>query len=206
MLKVFKIKLNLIKIIMKQIELNSKGDKNINLKSNKQKVDELIQKLNDIVGWNFYLIFEELENIELSDNDKSKISEIVLEKVQLIIEKWQWWELDGAREILSFLWVKSIEFTNEWIQNINKLYNRFNYWFLISLSPSLYNGKLMNWIEYDKIEYSREKLRDFGVTEEELTDEFINSLWAIREILVKMYYHRIRIDTKLTINDLLLLK
>ncbi len=174
--------------------------------SNNRKIEAIKEILKDIWSINFHNILQELCDIELSTEDKISISKMLIIKIQEFVVHGQWWQLDWAKELIDFLWIEVIEYSNEWIENINKLYNRYNYWFLISLSPSLYNGKLVNWKVYDNIKFTREKLIEIGSTEEELTDEYINSLWMLRELLLKMYYYNLKIDTKLSINDILALK
>lgn len=185
---------------MKQLGYNE-GSQNITPESNIQKINEIKEQLSGIGAVNFSFVLQGLQEVGLSDIQKSEIAPFAISKIQNTIKGGHWNDLRGANELLTFLGVESLEFSNNWTKRIADLYQRFSYNFLKNLSPSLFNGRLSDGREYDRNEYTKEKLCEMG--EEELTDEFVNFLWGVREILIHMHSNRIQFNTRLTIGHLL---
>ena len=58
------------------------------------------------------------------------------------------------------------------------------------MSPTLYNEKLFDGRAYDRVAYTRELLQKAGAPPEKTTDAYINTLWDMREVLVRMHRER----------------
>jgi hypothetical protein len=142
----------------------------------------------------------------LKEEEKRNFLDLVTAKMEQTMSGGHFGDLAGAKDLLAFLCVANFEISDEWTRRIEEMYRRFPQGFLASLSPSLYNGKLSDGREYEKIEYTKEKLRAFGASSEEMTDEFVENLWKVREILLLMHYNRVKLAKSLTLGRLLELK
>ena len=60
--------------------------------------------------------------------------------------------------------------------------------------PSLYNGKIGKVREFVKVEFARELLLQYGFSESELTQDFLEHLRKLREILIYMRYNQLNVE------------
>ncbi len=137
----------------------------------------------------FGYILKTLEKEELSEIQKQELANLALQKVQRMIELGNLRGLEHADELLNFLGIENLQFSDEFIKNVNVLFNdsRLDNSFLISLSPFLYDNKLPDGRVYDKKEYTKEKLKKAGFPDESITDEFVNEIWKNRELLILLH-------------------
>jgi hypothetical protein len=126
--------------------------------------------------------------------DLEPTAEIKVELVGLIMKyitdtfrHGQFQNLDGIDKVLQYLEIDRIDFADKQMEKIMKLYGKYSQGFLLSMSPSLYNGKLVDGTPYNKINYVRQLLQKRGAPPEDLTDEHIKELWDFREILIRLH-------------------
>ena len=67
------------------------------------------------------------------------------------------------------------------------------------MSPNVYPGKK----EENRIDYTRKLLNKIGAPEAQLTDEFINTLWENREMMLKLHYNKVNPENLVSMNKLL---
>ncbi len=181
-----------------------KGDKGMSESS--ETATQIIQKLEGNGAVHFGYIRQQLETCTLSPGEKEALAQAAVSKVQDTVKGGHWGDLRGAKELLSFLGIDTLNFSDEWTERVEDFYKRFSRDFLVSLSPMLRNGKIADGRDYDRNQYTRERLIAMGVSESEATDEFINSLWDVREVLIAMHVRRINLDDKNALTQVLMLK
>jgi hypothetical protein len=161
---------------------------------------------------NFIWILGKLQEMELADADHARVAELTVDKIGAMFRHGSWRDLEGALELLNFLKTE-IRLPDEYLQRIAEFYARYSYGFLLSLSPNLINGDC--WIDgegykrYDRIEYTRMRLHQeqehLGLKKEEITDELIDSLWRMREVLILMHINQVDPGSSLTTKKILAL-
>ena len=150
-----------------------------------QAVIDVIEELKEVKTQNYSRLLEQVRGVEISAESKIALTNALFAEIQGQIERGQFGEIERAKDFMNFLGVKEFSLSPDAEQKIVSLYNKYSYGFLREMSPSLYNGKLSDGTEYNKIEYVRQMMRENG---EEPSDEDIKELWRYREILVKLHY------------------
>ncbi len=140
---------------------------------------------------NWDRVLQEMQEVNPSEEQKAELTSWVVGYMQGALQHGQFGNLEGIDPVLDFLQISRLEFPKEYVEKISKLYKKYSLPFLYAMSPTLYNGKLRGGREYDKIEYTRGLLEKSGASSDELTDEYIEELWDLREILVKLHYERV---------------
>jgi hypothetical protein len=141
---------------------------------------------------NFRYIATELMGKALSDKVKEELTSLIIGKIEYCFRHGNFSDLVGARDVLNILGIDKLEFSSEYIDLVKRLYGQFSLGFLMKMAPSLYNGRLEHFDGplYDRNEYTKQLLREKGFSESELTDDFINKLWQVREVLVLLHEQR----------------
>ncbi len=157
-------------------------------------LNRIIERLSDQGSVNFEAIHSELETTPLSDSQKNEIRTLVGGKILDCIRYGNFRDLRGAHSLLKSLDATQLDFDPEWIRFVEQSYDKFSLNFLLSLSPALYDGHLIDGRPYDKIDYTREQLKKGNFATADLTDDYIKKIWDIRELLIHM--HSRNIDVK----------
>jgi hypothetical protein len=158
---------------------------------NGDNLEKLRKELGGFWSVNWNRILQEMQEVNPSEEQRMELTGLVVGYIQGAFRHGQFGNLEGINPVLDFLQVSGLEFPEEYADKIAKFYKKYSLPFLYEMSPSLYNGKLRNGKEYDKVEYVRNLLEKSGASPDELTDEYINGLWEIREILVKLHYEHV---------------
>lgn len=146
---------------------------------------------------NFRLQLLEAKTLSLNVSQKEECIWLVVAKIQKLLELWNFKDLAWAQDFLVYLWGESIvRFDDAWTQKLKTLYEdrRIHLQLLIDMFPSLYNGRIGKVKEFVKVEFARELLLQYGFSESELTQDFLEHLRKLREILIYMRYNQIHVE------------
>lgn len=172
-------------------------------------LEKVKKQLSGAGGVSFKLILNSMKTVELSPFDREAISRMVIIKIAEFIRYGNWDDLEGGKECLEFLGVEGLQASDSFTKKLAELYGRFSYGFLVSLSPNLYNGKCWvhgrGYVKYEQVWYTRMKLRELGIPEEEITDELAGDIWTMRELMILMHINNVKLANSITMNDLLAL-
>lgn len=140
-------------------------------------------------GWslNWSRVLDSMKATGLSPEIKAELVELVGGYIAKAMEHGQFKNLEGIDPVLDYLGISQIDFDPTALDKIQELYQRYSADFLYSMSPSLYDGKLFDGRDYNRIEYTRELLQKSGEPAEHLTDQYIQDLWRFREVLVHFH-------------------
>lgn len=139
---------------------------------------------------NFDFIVTLLEGIDLESNQKVQLSVLVTNKIIQLIQRGNWHDLRGAKELLSLLNITEFGFAEGVLEKIYDIFinPQFSYTLLLELSPTLFDGKLSNGEVYERIPYTKQIMLKYDITDPSLlSDEFIEWLWAVRELLIMLH-------------------
>lgn len=146
----------------------------------------------------FSHVRESLQKSVLSARERRELGLSVVQKVQEVLEGGHFGDLQGAQPLLEMLGVSELQMAPEWSRKIQVFLNRFDEKGLRYLTPPLLlNDKLPNGRPYEKISYARDRLMGMGVSPEEATDEFVNDVFKVRELLLKL--HQARVEKLLSV-------
>lgn len=165
-------------------------------------VQQVIDTLKEPGAVYFPGILEDLTRQDITEENKNALGRLVIEHFESALTRGQFQDLQGVGALLEFLGYKEFILDEAWMGKITHFYNRFPYMFLLGLSPSLFNDRLSDGREYNRIEYAKERLRAFGATDEELSDESVSFLMNMRELLIHMHTSRVSPD-KLQVQKIL---
>ncbi|HEU0050716.1 MAG TPA: hypothetical protein VFQ60_01515 [Patescibacteria group bacterium] len=171
---------------MKPSALEKINDADLSAKDQKT-FFELKEKLEGGSTINWDNVLQGIQSLPQTGELRTRLAGLVGTYIQTAFQLGQFPNLDGIAPVLEFLEISDIEFDPEAMKKIQEFYERYSVGFLYSMSPSLIGGKLWDGKSFDKIEYVREILRKRGEPEDHLTDQYIKSLWNLREVLVKLH-------------------
>ncbi len=161
-------------------------EKNASLSPEQERILGQVKEL--LIGLtNWTRMLDLFKEFNPSEDQKSLLKDLVINYIEVNFKKGTFKNLKGIETVLDYLEISNLEFNPKLIADILKLYDKYPLPFLLSMSPSLYEGKLINGTPYDEVEYVKELLKKQGAVSEELTDDYIKNLWNVREILVKMH-------------------
>jgi len=157
------------------------------IENREERLAELEKDLNSCWTLNWDRILAEAHFLALSSEERQKLAELFVGYIERAVQYGTFGNLEKIDPIMKFFDIDGLEFTQNWLETIMMYYRRFSLPFLYRMSPMLYNGKLVGGGKFEKKGYVREMLVKDGAEAEELTDEFIKTLWRVREILVRMH-------------------
>jgi len=158
--------------------------------------NKIMEYFNGFGTLNWERIEKQLRSISLNEKEKQTLTTAFLRYIERAVHCGQFGNLNGLVRVMNFFSINEISLTEKWVKKILKHLNRFPAAFLHSMCPGLRNGKLRDGRKYEEVknEYVRELLEVEGASEEELTDEFIEELWNVYEIL--MHIHAFNLSEK----------
>jgi hypothetical protein len=139
-------------------------------------------------GVNWVEFYRDLQKLQPSESEKKQLAEKLVTYILKVVKCGAFTNFEGMQPTMQFLQIEAIEFSAEWIETIAGLMSRFSVWFLYDMSPFLYDGKLPGGIKYERMQYTRELLIKRNLMkEEEITDDFLQTLWDAREVMVRLH-------------------
>jgi hypothetical protein len=155
---------------------------------NDMQLDALVKLREDLNGFwslNWERILSVMKGIELREETRQELALLVLGYIERTMIGGHFGNLEGIDVILDYLNIGDVRPTEEWFRLFAEMDARYDQYFLISMYPGLTNGKLHGGGVFEEIEYVRDLLKKKGAPPEHLTDAYIESLWKMREALIR---------------------
>ena len=151
-----------------------------------ERLEELAEDLAGFGTLNWERVFNEARELVLTKKEKENLAELLVGYIERELEKGQLCRLVDVEPVMKFFEVDGLEFTIDRLKTIMKFYNRFSLQFLYRMFPPLYDEAVRKE-NYDKRKYVRELLWKEDAENWEKTDEYIDTLWNLRKLLVRLY-------------------
>ncbi|NTU98452.1 hypothetical protein HGA64_00375 [Candidatus Falkowbacteria bacterium] len=127
------------------------------------------------------------KSLDLTGAEKDELSLLLVGYIGKVVRHGAWVNFEGMQPVMEFFGVESIAFTEQYLEAVSECMVCFSTSFLYDMAPPLYNGRLYSGEEYIPNEYVRKMLLKRGYSKDNLTEEFIEGLWQIRELLFKLH-------------------
>jgi hypothetical protein len=139
-------------------------------------------------GVNWVSFYGDLQKLQPNETEKKQLAEKLVTYILKVVKCGAFKNFEGMQSTMQFLQIEAIEFSSEWIETIADLMSRFSVWFLFDMTPSLYDGMLPGGTKYEPMQYTRNLLIRRGLMkEEDITDDFLQTLWDAREVMVQLH-------------------
>lgn len=166
-------------------------------KSHRENYEKAKAQIVEYHGVTVVDIYYLLKDVPLTSEQKEEITLLLMEFIQKKCKYGQFKDLEDARSLFVLLGIENVGYSREWLLRIEEFQRKFEYFFLVSLTPSLYDGKLIGGKPYDRREYTKKRLRDTGYPEDQITDELVDQIWELREVLVMLHDNRVQFTARL---------
>ena len=146
---------------------------------------KLRKELGDFWGVSWQTLLGLMQSLALTEETRQELVLLVLGYIQRMMITGNFRNLDGVVLVMDYLGMEDVRPTEEWCRLLVEFDERYDLGFLYDMSPGLRNGKLWDGREYHRVQYVRELLKKESTPPEHLTDSYIESLWRMRETLIR---------------------
>lgn len=157
-----------------------------------RQLNEIKERLTSGGSINWESMYKSLQDISLTDLEKRDLLYSLMHYIQNQFKLGAFQNLAKISDVIACLGAESIRLTDEYINSILLLYGKYSEAFVRNLEPEMlfHNDGITTLADgrrYDRNEYVKDQLRNNGAKPEELTDEYVQKLLDLREVLIQLY-------------------